>query len=382
MTRPTVELSMIVKDGGAALDRCLASVDGVVDRIVVGDTGSSDDSLNIAKRHGAETLSVPWEEDFARARNRVLAEARCDWVLVLDADEMLDREQAQVVLPALMDDPRIHAYGFKRWNYLRPADRIPCRTLANPGLFWAAREYPSYVESTHVRLFRRHPGIFFEHCVHEQVDHVVDALGLRRAVAPLTIHHFGTVETPLEIRRQKVELYQRLGLRKLETRPDDFGACFQLGMSELFHLNLPEEALKRFERAGALRAQDSRAPLYAGICLLRLGRVAEARESLTRAEALGEEDPALYDALGDVFLQTGEYAAALEAFRRLYLFGSVSAIAQAKEGAAEVYLGETEKGLARIRAAVEAAPQSEPLRALYALMEQTAAGRDDAAGRR
>ena len=87
---PTVELSMIVKDGGADLARCLKSAAPFVDRMVVGDTGSLDDSRDIARRIGAEVIEVRWEQDFSKARNRLIEERKCDWILVLDADEMLD----------------------------------------------------------------------------------------------------------------------------------------------------------------------------------------------------------------------------------------------------------------------------------------------------
>lgn len=81
---------MIVKDGGAALGRCLASVAPFVDRILLGDTGSGDGSPALARGFGAEVVAIRWEEDFSRARNRVLEQAQCDWILVLDADEILD----------------------------------------------------------------------------------------------------------------------------------------------------------------------------------------------------------------------------------------------------------------------------------------------------
>ena len=93
--KPTVELSMIVKDEAATLARCINSVSSCVDRVVVGDTGSTDATAEIARKCGAEVVQIPWEQDFARARNRVLACAKCDWILVLDADEMLDAQGRQ-----------------------------------------------------------------------------------------------------------------------------------------------------------------------------------------------------------------------------------------------------------------------------------------------
>lgn len=56
---PTVELSMIVKNGAPGIARCLASVQGIADRITIGDTGSTEDTLQIAREFGASIVSVP-----------------------------------------------------------------------------------------------------------------------------------------------------------------------------------------------------------------------------------------------------------------------------------------------------------------------------------
>src|SRR5579872_6940376 len=95
---PTLELQMIVKNGVAAgLARCLSSVAPFVDRIVIGDTGSTDATADVARQFGAELLTLPWEDDFARARNRLLDQSRCDWILILDADESLDPAGARTL---------------------------------------------------------------------------------------------------------------------------------------------------------------------------------------------------------------------------------------------------------------------------------------------
>ena len=56
--KPTIEISMIVKDGGATLARCLKSVSTFADRIVVGYTGSADESAAIAREFGAGVIAI------------------------------------------------------------------------------------------------------------------------------------------------------------------------------------------------------------------------------------------------------------------------------------------------------------------------------------
>ena len=106
---PTLALSMIVRDAEKDLPACLESARGLVDEIVVADTGSTDATPEVARRYGAQVFSIPWEQDYARARNLALAEVRSDWVLMLDADEQLDPGAARV-LPRLMEKKDIAGY--------------------------------------------------------------------------------------------------------------------------------------------------------------------------------------------------------------------------------------------------------------------------------
>ncbi len=82
-----LSLCMIVRDEGEHLGRCLSSVRDVVDEVCVVDTGSTDDTVAIARFFGAQVETLAWSDDFAAARNASLALAKEDWILVLDADE-------------------------------------------------------------------------------------------------------------------------------------------------------------------------------------------------------------------------------------------------------------------------------------------------------
>lgn len=94
-----ISLVMIVRDEEATLGRCLDSVRGLVDEIVVVDTGSVDRTVEIAASYGAVVGHFDWVDDFAAARNEALARATHPWRLVLDADDwILDREQAATIL--------------------------------------------------------------------------------------------------------------------------------------------------------------------------------------------------------------------------------------------------------------------------------------------
>ena len=117
----------------------------MVDRIVLGDTGSTDETLSIAARYGAKVVTVPWKNDFSLARNQVLGQAQCDWILMLDADEMLD-PAARTQIPALLAQVSTLGFDVWRWNYVNDIG-YRCngeQAIANPMTLAEARQYPAY----------------------------------------------------------------------------------------------------------------------------------------------------------------------------------------------------------------------------------------------
>ncbi len=80
---------MIVKNEAENLPHVLASIEGVVDEVVVYDTGSDDDTVAVARAAGAKVHRGHWDDDFARARNAALELTRAEWVLIVDGDDRL-----------------------------------------------------------------------------------------------------------------------------------------------------------------------------------------------------------------------------------------------------------------------------------------------------
>jgi glycosyltransferase involved in cell wall biosynthesis len=135
---------LIVRDEEKVLDRCLASLDGLVDEIVVGDTGSLDLTPAIARDRGARIIEAPWEDDFSRARNRVLDCASGRWILVIDADELVRCEDKTAVRRLLEREE------YAGWQIMHQPQQgwTPCLTL---------------------RVFPNAPDIRFEGIIHESV---------------------------------------------------------------------------------------------------------------------------------------------------------------------------------------------------------------------
>ncbi|MDW8202007.1 MAG: tetratricopeptide repeat protein [Cyanobacteriota bacterium SKYGB_h_bin112] len=144
---------MIVRNEAPRLAACLRSVQGFVDVLVFVDTGSEDETIAIAHQFGARVRSIPWEHDFAAARNVSLAEAQGDWILVLDADETL----VTTIVPTLQH--LTHQPDVLLVNLLRQEV--------------GAAQAPYSLVS---RLFRNRPEVRFSRPYHELVDDSITAI--------------------------------------------------------------------------------------------------------------------------------------------------------------------------------------------------------------
>jgi tetratricopeptide (TPR) repeat protein len=86
---PLLTMAMMVKNEEEFLEEALNSAKGLVDEMVVVDTGSTDRTVEIAKAHGAKVSHYMWRDDFSDARNETIRRSSGQWVLILDADERL-----------------------------------------------------------------------------------------------------------------------------------------------------------------------------------------------------------------------------------------------------------------------------------------------------
>ncbi|MEB3224220.1 MAG: glycosyltransferase [Synechococcus sp.] len=220
-----LSLCMIVKNEADTLRDCLKGVQDVVGEIVVLDTGSTDDTVAIAKEFGATVGHFDWNQDFAAARNEALKLVTREWVLVLDADEKLNAKAIPAIEEAIAD-PETLVVNLLRYEI-------------------GASQSPYSLVS---RLFRRHPSLDFSRPYHAMIDDSVEALLATeprwqiKELPQVAIFHTG---------------YQRAAIAKLEkstraklamesyhqNHPNDPYVCSKLGGIYLGE-GLPKQALK------------------------------------------------------------------------------------------------------------------------------------------
>ena len=358
---PSLALSMIVKDGEGHLAECLASVRGVADEIVIADTGSSDRSIEIAREAHAKVISIPWENDFAKARNRCLAEVTADWVLMLDADERLDPRAASL-MPAHLANKDVAGFQVTIRNYFRTLTQTlwDRPAISNDFIYEPARPYPAYTAHENVRLFRRDPEIYFIGRVHETTGTRIEQIGRKLGQAAFLIHHFGMVVDD-ESMAKKLLFYRRLGQQKVAEMPEDGQAHLELGIIELENLGNVKEAVAYFQRACELKPHYGVAWFFAAKCHFRLGSFAEAVNSLKRAEAAGHKTAGVAELAGDANYNLGDFEAACDCYRRALKRATSKAATESRLGLAEARAGKVQSGLKRIRRAIEAEPANPQL---------------------
>lgn len=94
----TISLCMIVKNEEEVLARCLNSVKKAVDEIIIVDTGSVDETKKIAKSFGAKVYEFEWIDDFSAARNYSFSFASCDYIIWLDADDVISPQDLKKLI--------------------------------------------------------------------------------------------------------------------------------------------------------------------------------------------------------------------------------------------------------------------------------------------
>jgi tetratricopeptide (TPR) repeat protein len=223
-----LSLCMIVKNESHRLSDCLASVKDFVDEIIVTDTGSSDRTVEIAKQHKAKVSRFAWCDDFATARNYALSQAKGEWILVLDADELLEAS-IQPLLTEVMQQPNCLAVNLVRLEV-------------------GANQSPYSLVS---RLFRRRPDLNFTGIYHERIDDQVEAI---IAVEPhwqvvtvpnVAMRHYG-YEANQIADKQKYDFAKRLMHKHLEAFPHDRYMHSKLGA--LYISENSSESEQNFER--------------------------------------------------------------------------------------------------------------------------------------
>jgi glycosyltransferase involved in cell wall biosynthesis len=282
---PTISACMIVKNEEELLAQCLESITKCVNEIIIVDTGSTDNTVEIAKRFTDKIYTHPWKDSFSEARNHYLEYATGDWILQIDADEEIVQDDISILLRAVQDEE---------------IDGIMVQIVS---------EFDeSKGETIHSveRIFRNNGFIHYEGRVHNRV------VGISRArVYPIRFIHHGYKNSQDQLER-KFERTLSLLKKDLIESPDNPITHHYLAVAYLGRC-LYEEALEESEKALSLAAEYKKEDVIylwtrfvRAVCCLNTNRLGDAKE--TCLEAI-ERNPMHLDShylLSSIYFSQGE----------------------------------------------------------------------------
>jgi len=296
-----ISLTMIVRNESAHLANCLESIKNEVDEIVIVDTGSTDDSINIALHYTSNVFSFPWNNDFSAARNFAIEHASGDWILTLDADEEVVCQDLDSLHTLINLEKDTEAF-------LLP--------LLNP-ISDSTGEYNTFYV---LRLFRNNGSYKYIGKIHEQVSLPnQEKVGL--ATQPILKHKF----LPLKTRHKKRNRNLNLLKKALEEDPYNLFLHYYLGVEWLM-LGKAGYALPFLREAYHGLSDDHllfRAPAlkYLLLSLKELGRLDEALSLCLETSLKYPNFTDIFYLGGRVLEEKEEYLIALKWFKHAISYG-------------------------------------------------------------
>jgi tetratricopeptide (TPR) repeat protein len=337
-----ISLCMIVKNEERFLAECLESVRDVVDEINIVDTGSTDRTVEIARSYGANIIFREWRNDFAWARNESIAMATRRWIIVLDADEELERD-SRALLRALRTTPADTTCVYVDIENLVD-DQTGIATMSHRLL----------------RVFPNTPRLRFTHMIHESLVLDGGKSEMRGALSPLRILHKGYTTEILHARGKDLR-NRPLVSKAYEENTEDLFAMFNYGNAAICagnvevgvaclermleiapgikiyfplayvmlaqtytqELNDPDKALATVERGMLSFPHDAGLIFVRGQILARLGKTVEARELFHKALSMREymQATAMTD---DEMFEWKIFAAMASSYEREQKYGDAS----------------------------------------------------------
>lgn len=222
-----LSICMMVKNEAHNLHRCLESLnflrESVDSELIIIDTGSDDETVEIAKQYTDKVYFRPWNNDFAEMRNITISYATGEWIFIIDADEVLSEENG-IIQFLKENNKKFVAAAIRLFNI------IDSKGTVGPTL-------------NTMRLFLRTKDFRYESRIHNTP--VVNGK-VKEITGTLT--HYGYVSDDLELMERKFQRTSKILLEELEKNPNNVYYRFQLGSTYDMHNDL-ELSVKAYGEA-------------------------------------------------------------------------------------------------------------------------------------
>lgn len=289
---------MIVKDEEKFIEQCINSVREHVDEIIVVDTGSKDNTLEIAQRLGAKVYTFEWVDDFSAARNFSLSKATSDWILVMDPDEIIAEKDAERVKQTIQTTA-ISAFQFNQRTYTNNSEQASWKraNLQDEN----TRGFLGYVDIPITRLFVNDKNLKFTGRVHEDITTSIKENKLPILKSDIIIHHY-EYSKGRDFVADKQLYYLDLTLRKIKEQPKDPKAYADAGIIYYNYKKDWDKALIYFKKAIEIDPNYKSAYNYLARIYTNKGQKDEAGKILQRCIDKGINDALVYFNLAKLFM--------------------------------------------------------------------------------
>ena len=287
-----VSLCMIVKDEERFIETAVEPLSDLFDNIVIVDTGSSDNTVDIVRNMGIEPFFDEFSGDFARARNYALSHCNSGWIVSLDADEVFDQMTAKNILSFLKSKEPSSPTGF---NVFR-------NNFFSNGAWYTSRE---------LKIFSNTGIEEYSGNIAESVSSSIVNNGGKIEDINYAMSHFGHTRNR-KIRDEKAKRYLEAFRYKLRNNPNDWKALGVMGLIAR-SIGRREEALEYIRNA--LRIQENAFTSYCMGQVLRFEMPIEAK-LFYRKSLRYKHDILVLNLLGVTCLLCGEVGEAKDIFLR------------------------------------------------------------------
>ena len=302
-----ISLCMIVKNESEFLNDCLDSVKDLVSEMVIVDTGSTDDTIKIAKSFGAKIFHYNWNDDFSAARNFALEKCTQSWVLVLDADEIISKKDI-IKIKMLLKKEDV-AYSFITRNYVCSKNIEDVKICTGENIE-EEKDFIGWCKSEKTRLFPNKKEIKFEGKVHELVEDSVEKLNLLIEDSKVCIHHYGHTKKDEE----KNRTYLELGKQKLIDN-GDIKSLYELAL-QYMSLNNNDEALVIWRRLLEREPRNHEFLSHIGTTFNLLNDYRQAEKYFLQSLSISESEYA-FKHIAICYAKQNRYQEAYDSFKKI-----------------------------------------------------------------
>lgn len=218
---------MIVKNEEKNIKRCLDSIESIANEIIIVDTGSNDETLNICSNYNAKVINHKWNNDFSEARNVSLEYATKDYILFLDADEKISKENLEKLKALLSSKKLAEGYFFRLTNIINGTE---------------VGEYVVF------RFFKNKRKYRFRGKVHEQIANCIQKHNKDKCIEniDIKIYHYGYDPNKVNIESK----YKRnMGILNTYTEEEKDAYYFYVLGNEYARITDFKSAIESYEKS-------------------------------------------------------------------------------------------------------------------------------------